>query len=490
MYDDDVVIRTPDQRLRVFVSSTLRELADERRAVRAAIERLHLAPVMFELGARPHPPRELYRSYLAQSDVFVGIYGDSYGWVAPDERSPGSRTSTTSPRVHAETHLHQDSRTTVTIASTSSSTASAPTTPPPTCLSTTADELEEQVAGDLATLLAERFDESRDSAETPDGGGRPDSPRGCPSAYIAHHRPGARDRRGPGPARQRQHAWSRLIGPGGIGKSRLAIEIALAARRSCSPTAPSSSRSRTCSNRALLLPTIAYRLGIRDDGEAALEERSWHALAGRRMLHRPRQLRADRRRGARDRPAVHGRADCDLPGDEPDRAAHPRRAGLRGAAAGDGGCPVRLGDARARPQSAAVELFVDRAHGREARLRAHRGQRGARRGICRLSKGCRSRSSWRPRRCGSHAGRHRGAPRAQPAAADRRRRGICPSVIARCARRSNGASAARASERELLEDLGVFAARFTLEAVEAIGAGRSGRARRSTASRRSSTGRS
>ena len=83
------VIRTPDQRIRVFVSSTLRELADERRAVRAAIERMQLAPVMFELGARPHPPRELYRSYLAQSDVFVGIYGDSYGWVARDEEVSG-----------------------------------------------------------------------------------------------------------------------------------------------------------------------------------------------------------------------------------------------------------------------------------------------------------------------------------------------------------------------------------------------------------------
>ena len=83
------VIRTPDQRIRVFVSSTLRELADERRAVRAAIERMRLAPVMFELGARPHPPRELYRSYLSQSDVFVGIYGSSYGWVAPDEEISG-----------------------------------------------------------------------------------------------------------------------------------------------------------------------------------------------------------------------------------------------------------------------------------------------------------------------------------------------------------------------------------------------------------------
>src|SRR3546814_16531314 len=77
----DAHIRTPDARLRVFVSSTLRELADERRAVRTAIERLRLAPVLFELGARPHPPRELYRAYLGQSDVFVGLYGDSYGGV-------------------------------------------------------------------------------------------------------------------------------------------------------------------------------------------------------------------------------------------------------------------------------------------------------------------------------------------------------------------------------------------------------------------------
>ena len=82
-------IRTPDQRIRVFVSSTLRELADERRAVRTAIERMRLAPVMFELGARPHPPREVYRSYLAQSDIFVGIYADSYGWVAPEEEISG-----------------------------------------------------------------------------------------------------------------------------------------------------------------------------------------------------------------------------------------------------------------------------------------------------------------------------------------------------------------------------------------------------------------
>src|SRR5690349_11105144 len=77
-------IRTPDQRVRVFVSSTLDELAPERAAAREAITQLRLSPVLFESGARPYPPRELYRAYLAQSDIFIGLYWQRYGWVAPD----------------------------------------------------------------------------------------------------------------------------------------------------------------------------------------------------------------------------------------------------------------------------------------------------------------------------------------------------------------------------------------------------------------------
>ena len=82
-------IRTPDQRLRVFVSSTLQELADERAATKEAIQHLRLTPVMFELGARAHPPRDLYRAYIAQSDVFIGIYWQRYGWIAPNETVSG-----------------------------------------------------------------------------------------------------------------------------------------------------------------------------------------------------------------------------------------------------------------------------------------------------------------------------------------------------------------------------------------------------------------
>jgi predicted ATPase/class 3 adenylate cyclase len=77
------MILTPDQRVRVFISSTLGELAAERAAARRAIARLHLVPVWYESGARPHPPRSMYWAYLEQSQVFVGIYWQRYGWVAP-----------------------------------------------------------------------------------------------------------------------------------------------------------------------------------------------------------------------------------------------------------------------------------------------------------------------------------------------------------------------------------------------------------------------
>src|SRR4029453_11112563 len=81
--DRAAAILTPDQRVRVFISSTLEELAEERAAALRAIRRLHLVPVWFESGARPHPPQSMYRAYLEQSQIFVGIYWQRYGWVGP-----------------------------------------------------------------------------------------------------------------------------------------------------------------------------------------------------------------------------------------------------------------------------------------------------------------------------------------------------------------------------------------------------------------------
>jgi predicted ATPase len=44
---------------------------------------------MFELGARPYPPAELYRAYLAQSDVFIGLYWQRYGQLVPGMQVSG-----------------------------------------------------------------------------------------------------------------------------------------------------------------------------------------------------------------------------------------------------------------------------------------------------------------------------------------------------------------------------------------------------------------
>ena len=65
------VILTPDQRVRVFSSSTLGELAAERAAARRAISRLRLVPVWYESGARPHPPRRMSRA-LRQARAWLG----------------------------------------------------------------------------------------------------------------------------------------------------------------------------------------------------------------------------------------------------------------------------------------------------------------------------------------------------------------------------------------------------------------------------------
>ena len=72
-------------RLRVFVSSTIKECAAERKVVRDAIRSINHDPILFEeIGARPHPPRDVYKARLEMSQIFVGIFREGYGWTAPD----------------------------------------------------------------------------------------------------------------------------------------------------------------------------------------------------------------------------------------------------------------------------------------------------------------------------------------------------------------------------------------------------------------------
>jgi hypothetical protein len=84
------VIPSTVDRLRIFVSSTIKECAAERAAVREAIRSINHEPILFEdVGARPYPPRDVYKARLEISQIFVGVYRESYGWIAPDMEVSG-----------------------------------------------------------------------------------------------------------------------------------------------------------------------------------------------------------------------------------------------------------------------------------------------------------------------------------------------------------------------------------------------------------------
>jgi predicted ATPase len=278
------VIRTPDQRLRIFVSSTLQELAPERRATRTAIERLHLAPVMFELGARPHPPRELYRAYLQQSDVFLGLYWERYGWTAPDEEVSGLEDEYNlcpaelprllyikSPAENREpgltkllNRIRDDDRAAYKYFE-------------------TAKELARLVEADLATLLAERFEQSQSllTAGVPGEADRVIEPVRLPVPLTE-----LIGRSGDVDAIGRMFAsGARLVtltGPGGIGKSRLAIAAAQATAGFADGAV---FVDLTPVHDADRVPnTIAQALGVRDTGDAPVMDNLVTALNRRRIL--------------------------------------------------------------------------------------------------------------------------------------------------------------------------------------------------------------
>src|SRR5215207_8754199 len=213
-----IAIRTPDQRLRIFVSSTMNELANERASTRAAIERLRLIPVLFELGARPYPPRDLYLAYLRQSDIFIGIYGQQYGWIAPDQEISGLEDEYLNagkmPKlIYVQSPApDRDPRLSEMLSRIQSDGLSYRGFG-------SSDELGTLIADDLAVLLSERFDLRDVPPEAP----RPSRPLPAPaSRFIGRAREKSiiRDLLTGGDAR-----LVTLVGAGGIGKTRLAIEV-------------------------------------------------------------------------------------------------------------------------------------------------------------------------------------------------------------------------------------------------------------------------
>jgi predicted ATPase len=216
----NAVIRTPDQRLRVFVSSTLGELADERRAVSRAVSGLRLTPVMFELGARPHPPRELYRAYLAQSDIFIGLYWQ----VGPGMELSGLEDefelSRSLPRLlYVKAPAPDREPRLVELLRRIKQEASYRTFRTPA-------ELGRLVRDDLATLLSERFAASRLPVQAVPT--RSPSARGPRPLAVATTSLRGRDEAIDEVAELVGSSEGRLVtltGPGGVGKTRLAEAV-------------------------------------------------------------------------------------------------------------------------------------------------------------------------------------------------------------------------------------------------------------------------
>jgi predicted ATPase len=220
-HDGSVDIRTPDRRLRVFVSSTIGELEAERGAARAAIEQLRMTPVMFESGAHPHPAQDVYQAYLQQSDVFVGIYWQRYGWVGPGMTISGLedefRRSGRLPRLlyfkRPAPDMEPGLRAMLDAIRSDGGVAYK--------AFADAAELRELLLNDLATLLSERFGDGGQPGQDAEGAERAAVP--APVTALVGRGRDLDEVTGLLEAQDRRLVV--LTGAGGVGKTRLALAV-------------------------------------------------------------------------------------------------------------------------------------------------------------------------------------------------------------------------------------------------------------------------
>ena len=270
------MIRTPDQRVRVFVSSTLDELALERAAAREAITQLRLTPVLFELGARPYPPRELYRAYLAQSDIFIGLYWQRYGWVAPGMQVSGLedeyQLSSGKPKlIYIKTpapEREQDLHTLLDRIRTEDTASYQKFATP--------EELRERIANDLAQLLTERF---TTPAETPVAARLAALP--VPRRRLIDRE----QERAQAKAllQQEDVGLVTLTGPGGVGKTRVAVQVAADLVPQFTDGVAFIELS-ALKDPTLVVSAVARALGVFESGSGSVDKQLLEYLRPRQVL--------------------------------------------------------------------------------------------------------------------------------------------------------------------------------------------------------------
>jgi predicted ATPase len=270
------VIRTPDQRVRVFVSSTLDELAPERAAAREAIAQLRLTPVYFEAGARPYPPRELYRAYLAQSDIFIGLYWQRYGWVAPGMQISGLedeyQLSNGKPKlIYVKTPApEREPRLQGLLERIRSEDVASYQK------FATPEELRERIANDLALLLTERFTSPPETAVPARLAPLP-MPR---SQLIDRERELVQAK---ALLEGEEVGLVTLTGPGGVGKTRLALQVAADLAPQFADGVAFISLA-SLKDPDLVIPTVARALHVAEADTQALGEQLLAYLRPRQML--------------------------------------------------------------------------------------------------------------------------------------------------------------------------------------------------------------
>ena len=262
--------------------------------------------MLFELGARPHPPRELYRAYLAQSDIFIGLYWQRYGWVGPGMDISGLedefRLSHSIPRllyVKKPAPDREPGLTAMIDELQTEGTDSYRTFRTPR-------ELGRLVRDDLALLLSERFaaaDSRADRSASPASNGDRRGPRSLPVTSTTLI---GREQDIVEVSKLLAKPEVRLVtltGPGGIGKTRLAIAVGeqLDDRY---PRGTVFVPLASIAQPELVLPRIARRGGRDHRGRAPALGRPGRAVRGHADPARAGQPRTGRWRRARARPAA------------------------------------------------------------------------------------------------------------------------------------------------------------------------------------------